>query len=89
MRKVPTMPTALIVVLVLAAILLAGCRPVAAPNGAVPAVDAATTSTPAAAPTVEAPAGSPAACTPGGVDCRAAARQHFVATLGDGRPPLL
>ena len=65
MRKVPTMPRALIVVLVLASILLGGCRPVAAPIGAAPAVDAAATSTPAAAPTVEAPAGSPAACTPG------------------------
>ena len=65
MRKVPTMPRALIVVLGLAAVLLGGCRPVAAPNGAAPAVDAAATSTPAAAPTVEAPAGSPAACTPG------------------------
>lgn len=65
MRKVPTMPRALIVVLVLASILLGGCRPVAAPIGAAPAVDAAATSTPVAAPTVEAPAGSPAACTPG------------------------
>lgn len=65
MRKVPTMPRALIVVLVLASILLGGCRPVAAPNGAAPALDAAATSTPATAPTVEAPAGSPAACTPG------------------------
>ena len=36
MRKVPTMPRVLIVVLVLAAVLLGGCRPVAAPNGAAP-----------------------------------------------------
>ena len=69
MRKVPTMPRALIVILVLAAILLAGCRPVAAPNGAAPAAapaaDAAATATPIAVPTVAAPAGGPAACTPG------------------------
>ena len=74
MRKVPTMPRALIVILVLAVILLAGCRPVAALNGAaaaVPAADAtatadsAATATPIVAPTVEAPAGGPAACTPG------------------------
>jgi D-xylose transport system substrate-binding protein len=64
MRKVPTMPRALIVVLVLAAVLLAGCRPVAAPDGA-PAAPAAAASTPAMAPTVAAPAAGPAACTPG------------------------
>ena len=64
MRKVPTMPRALIVILVLATVVLAGCRPVAAPNGAAPAVDAGA-STPAVAPTVAAPGGSPAACTPG------------------------